>query len=76
MPKLINGSENCDRAQLFEQALSGDCSETYYEMFNSADSDEVVLLLRNLHKDPSENNLKTLTDKLDLMLTAHVESIV
>lgn len=58
----------------YEKALHGDDEDTYYAMFNSTDSDEVVKLLRNLHRNPSEETMNLLVMQLDTMLVNYTES--
>lgn len=58
----------------YKSALYGDDEEEYYELFNSMDSDEVVVLLRNLHQNTNEKNAKLLVDRLDEMLISYVDS--
>ena len=57
----------------YEKLLHGD-DDTYFEIFNSMDSDEVVKLLRDLHRNPSEETTKLLVAQLDLMLANYVKS--
>lgn len=59
--------ENYEEA-LHEKRIAFIESDEYIEMFNSADSEEVVYLLQNLHADPSEENLNTLLKQLNVMV--------
>lgn len=63
--------EEVDAQQRYKDALHGDSEDTYYEMFDSADSDEVVKLIRKLHQDTSEENAEALVALLDSMLVDH-----
>ena len=72
-PNCTCEEEEVDVSNLFSEALHGNDDETYYEMFNSADSDDVIMLIRTLHQNQGEKACNALIAKLDEMLEAHVK---
>ena len=60
---------------LLNTILNDDDDDTYFNMFDSSDSDEVVKLLRDLHRNPSEKVVKLLVNQLEDMLAAYVADI-
>ena len=55
-------------AKLYEEALTGDREDLYYEIFDSMDSDVVVGLLRDFHATQSTDSINQLIVELDEML--------
>jgi len=61
---------------LYNEALYGSDTETYYSMFDSIGSDDVVELLREYHRGQTDKAAKQLIAQLDLMLNNHVQAII
>ena len=59
----------------YNDALKGDDLDTYYNMFDSMDSDVVVGLLRSFHITGSKEAGIKLITFLDKMLINHIQDI-
>lgn len=67
-------SKEVEIADQIEEALYGDDGCDYYDMFDSADSDTAIELLRKFHANQSEENKKLLLKQLDCMLNHHISN--
>ena len=57
-------------------ALYGTDGDTYYDMFDSQDSDIIVGMLREFHQKQSKENIRSLVLQLNLMLNNHIQNKV
>ena len=72
-PECICNSEDYVE-QAFTAALYGTDEDTYYDMFDSQDSDIIVGMLREFHQKQSEENIRSLVLQLNLMLNNHIQN--
>lgn len=66
---------SCGDTVTFTDALYGKEEQTYYDMFDSMDSDEVVKLLRMFHQYQSVAAGDALAAHLTTMLEAHIQTL-
>jgi hypothetical protein len=75
-PLYDDGGLEVAEHDLREDILSGDCTDKYSSMFDSADSDDVLVLLRDFHSNQSDKSIKQLIAKLDSMLERLVKETI
>ena len=58
----------------YKGILYGDDEDDYCDMFDSIDSNDVIILLRNLHQNNNKENTNLLVARLESMLISYVGS--